>query len=125
MWPDSVNIKTDWISVPIDKVLGWLDRQAAITQHEITERWAEHLHPIERECGDLRRKVDELEADNDRLANLLSKSLEEYSKLEAERDELKFDISLVRKNRDKYRSKFGKCLDYADAIHALMDEGMA
>lgn len=28
--------------------------------------------------------------------------------------------------RERYRDKFSKCLDYADAIHALMDdEGMA
>lgn len=102
-----------------EMVCGWLDRQAAITQHEITERWAEHLHPIERECGDLRRKVAELTADNDRLAKLLSKSLEEeYDILEAERDELKAEMI--------YRSKFGKCLDYADVIHTLIDdEGLA
>lgn len=78
-WDDANDLKRD--------VIALLDRQAAITQHEITERWAEHLHPIERKCGDLRRKVDELEANNDRLAKLLSKSLEEYSILEAERDE--------------------------------------
>ena len=27
--------------------------------------------------------------------------------------------------REAYREKFGKCIDYADAIHALMDEGLA
>ena len=37
---------------------------------------------------------------------------EEYGELTAE--------------RERYREKFGKCLDYADAIHALMDdEGLA
>lgn len=34
MWPDSANIKTKWLSVPMDKVLEWLDRQAAITKRD-------------------------------------------------------------------------------------------
>lgn len=97
---------------PTDGIRKLLDRQAAITQHEITERWAEHLHPIERECGDLRRKVDELKADNDRLAKLLSKSLEEYSKLEAERDELKGQVFTLK----------GECEDLENELHELTTE---
>lgn len=35
-------------------------------------------------------------------------------------------IAELTAERERYREKFGKCLDYADAIHALMDdEGMA
>lgn len=143
------------------KIIGWLDRQAAITQHEITERWAEHLHPIERKCGDLRRKVDELTAERDKLQELneyhalqYELASEDCDRLQAEVDTLKaervklrsqickLEDDLVRtsderdnwkancedwkKDCERYRSKFGKCLDYADAIHALMDdEGMA
>ena len=84
------------VNVPWDRLLGWLDRQAAITQHEITERWAEHLHPIERECGDLRRKVAELTAERDELKGQVftlkgeCEDLEnELYKTKAERDELK------------------------------------
>ena len=40
----------------------------------------------------LQAKVNELTADNDRLAKLLSKSLEEYSILETERDELQAQV---------------------------------
>lgn len=103
-WGDANDLKRD--------VIALLDRQAAITQHEITERWAEHLHPIERKCGDLRRKVDELTAERDKLQEQLLIGWECECRLQAE--------------RERYREKFGKCLDYADAIHALMDdEGMA
>lgn len=34
MWPPSANKHTDMVSVSIDTVLGWLDRQAAITANE-------------------------------------------------------------------------------------------
>ena len=44
--------------------------------------------------------------------------VDEIERLTAERDE-------ARREREHYRKKFGKCLDYADAIHALMDEGLA
>ena len=35
MWPPSANKHMDMVSVPIDTVLGWLDRQAAITHAEV------------------------------------------------------------------------------------------
>ena len=47
-------------------------------------------------------------------------------RLQAERDNLAADLVRANNERERYREKFGKCLDYADAIHALMDdEGMA
>ena len=47
------------------------------------------------------------------------------NELTAERDNLADDLLIANKQREWYREKFSKCLDYADAIHALMDEGMA
>lgn len=47
------------------------------------------------------------------------------AELTAERDNLAADLLRANNERERYRSKFGKCIDYADAIHALMDEGMA
>ena len=35
MWPPSANKHTDMVSAPIDTVLGWLDRQVAITRAEV------------------------------------------------------------------------------------------
>lgn len=147
MYPPSANKTTDMLgALPVDTVIGWLDRQAAITQHEITERWAEHLHPIERECGDLRRKVDELTAERDTLQGALDIAVQNESKLEDECDELQKQvdeltnagrkmstelanmqdyITKVRAGRERYRSM---CSEMATKIHdalMVMDEGMA
>ena len=47
-------------------------------------------------------------------------------RLQAERDNLAADLMRANNERERYREKFGKCIDYADAIHALMDdEGLA
>ena len=49
----------------------------------------------------------------------------QVDRLAAERDNWKANCKDWKKDCERYREKFGKCLDYADAIHALMDEGMA
>lgn len=78
-------------TITLDMVIGWLDRQAAITRMDCAKcaegmgAYADGL------CDPLKERIAELTAE-----------------------------------RERYRSKFGKCLDYADAIHALMDdEGIA
>lgn len=70
-------------TITLDMVIGWLDRQAAITERECRKpNWS------------------------------YCETCEALEKLTAE--------------RERYREKFGKCIDYADAIHALMDdEGLA
>ena len=109
----------------------WLDYLAHNAPDELAAWFdSEHVETangtLDGDTAALNAKIAELTAERDTLQGALDIAVQNESKLEAERDELKFDISLVRKNRDKYRSKFGKCLDYADAIHALMDdEGMA
>lgn len=77
---------------------------------------AEHVETEERALdGDtaaLNAKIAELTAERDKLQEQLLIGWECECRLQAE--------------RERYREKFGKCLDYADAIHALMDdEGMA
>lgn len=57
-------LERDWYMLApglLEKMSGWLDRQAEITYHEIVDRWAEHLHPIEQRSADLTAKVSELE----------------------------------------------------------------
>lgn len=81
-------------------VLEWLDRQAAITEREYGERMAS-----EAMCSNVCAVVCEQRG--------------HIAELQVKVDELTAE-------RERYREKFGKCLDYADAIHALMDdEGMA
>ena len=45
--------------------------------------------------------------------------------LDAKIAALTAELDSARRDRETYREKFSKCLDYADAIHALMDEGLA
>lgn len=106
-----------------------------------------HDEPLEN-IETIGRYIDELTAELEKATNNLNSANKDFenarAELTAERDELKTElidergelnrqintmrdvIREFRNERDNYRSKFGKCLDYADAIHALMDdEGMA
>ena len=77
-------------------IIHLLDRQAAIT-----EAWCDR--EFEAACNSCALKIDLLE----------------------EVDRLTAELETARRDCERYRNKFGKCIDYADAIHALMDEGMA
>ena len=85
----------------------------------------------------LARELLKLRAELEKATNNLNSANEDFenarAELTAERDKLQEQLPIgwvcecrLQAERDHYRSKFGKCLDYADAIHALMDdEGMA
>ena len=91
------------------RMLGFLDRQAAITEQEV-----EHdLMKAGRMAVEVEReRIKKLTDERDKLQEQLRIGWECECRLQAE--------------RERYREKFGKCIDYADAIHALMDdEGMA
>ena len=85
-----------------------LDRQAAITEEKTRYKW---VTASAEEIAAWRSKAEKMK--------------EQVYELTAERDNLADDLLIANKQREWYRKKFGKCLDYADAIHALMDEGMA
>lgn len=104
----------------------------------------ENIEIIGRYIDELTAERDNLKANNEQLHTLAGEQAATIDWLTAERDNLKDDLidergKLNRKmnalrevtrdyrnERDHYREKFGKCIDYADAIHALMDdEGMA
>ena len=108
------------------------------------DRLAKLLSKSLEEYSKLEAERDNLKANNEQLHTLAGEQAAMIDWLTAERDNLKDDLidergKLNRKmnalrevtrdyrnERDHYRSKFGKCIDYADAIHALMDdEGMA
>jgi len=81
------------------------------------------------ECR-LQAERDELKAEHERIVQELvdanTRQCERTNELTAERDNLAADLAECEAERERYRNKFGKCLDYADDIHALMDdEGMA
>lgn len=137
----------------IDMIHGWLNRRAAILEREMVKFNRRYFDCVEQEkkIAELTRKMEILKAHGVEIVDAVAGGYEVYnekirevSELTAERDELKAELidergKLNRKmnalrevtrdyrnERDHYRSKFGKCLDYVDAIHALMDdEGMA
>lgn len=136
-------LQTAYITYP--QIIEFLDRQAAITEREATKRNELFCETCEAESD---KQIAELKAELEKATNNLNSANEDFenarAELVAERDELKTELidergKLNRKmnalrevtrdyrnERDNYRSKFGKCLDYADAIHALMDdEGVA
>ena len=112
-------------TITLDMVIGWINRQAAITAEETSNAWEEYRDATQREITELQAQLYELTADCDMLEN-------ERDNLEAKCEEWKKHAMAIENAyheasrwRDEYREKFGKCIDYADAIHALMDEGMA
>lgn len=106
-----------------DMVFGWLDRQAAITEQEV-----EHdLMKAGRMAVEVEReRIKKLTAERDELKELNEYHALQYELASEDADRLQAQVDRLTDERERYREKFGKCLDYADAIHALMDdEGMA
>ena len=104
----------------------WLDYLAHNAPDELSEWFdAEHVETANAA----------LDGDTDALERKSADLIHEYSKpmvselqgqvftLKADRDNLAADLLKANNERERYREKFGKCLDYADAIYALMDDG--
>lgn len=114
-------------------VLEWLDRQAAITAEETSNAWEEYRDAAQREIAELTAERDKLQAQLYELTADCDMLENERDNLEAKCDGWKKHVMAIENAysealqwRERYREKFGKCIDYADAIHALMDdEGMA
>ena len=97
-------------------IIHLLDRQAAITEEQTRCKWvtasADEIAAWRSKAEKLQAQVYELTTERDKLQDQLHIGWECECRLQAE--------------RERYREKFGKCIDYADAIHALMDdEGLA
>lgn len=108
------------------------------TQRHGTERFAHELyysiiHLLDRQRAIDDSICDDCSSDFYKLQEAYDALKEEVDRLTAERDKLQEQLRIgwececrLQTERERYREKFGKCLDYADAIHALMDdEGMA
>lgn len=92
-------------------IIHLLDRQAAITERKLDAEFEAACNSCATKI-DLREEVDELTAERD--------NWKEHSRT------IEYRCKKAETDCEIYRKKFGKCLDYADAIHALMDdEGMA
>ena len=101
--------------------------------------------------GGLEAERDNLKANNEQLHTLAGEQAAKIDELQSALDDICANLSIIatgepsviadiaietidalidecntaNRQCNEYRKKFGKCLDYADAIHALMDEGMA
>lgn len=121
-------------------VIGWLDRQAAITAHQWESYHNGMMFEWMAKTEELQVQVDELTAERVKLKSQICKLEDDLVRTSDERDNWKANCEDWKKHaraaenacyetmleREDYRNKFGKCIDYADAIHALMDdEGMA
>ena len=114
-------------TITLDMVIGWLDLQAAITEEKTRYKRvtasAEEIAVWRSKAEKLKEQVYELTAECDNLKDELN---DERGEMNRQINIMREVIRDFRNERDHYRSKFGKCIDYADAIHALMDdEGMA
>lgn len=131
-------LQTAYITYP--QIIELLDRQAAITAHQ----WESYHNGMMLEwmakTEELQEQVDEMTAERVKLRSQICKLEDDLVGTSDERDNWKANCEDWKNHaraaenacyetmleREHYRSKFGKCLDYADAIHALMDdEGMA
>lgn len=101
----------------LDMIHGWLNRRAKIMERKMVEMNQRYFDCVEQE-----KKIAELQAKVDELTQVAESKRLSFA------DRIRFvnEIDELKAERGRYREKFGKCLDYADAIHALMDdEGMA
>lgn len=129
----------DWLfSLPLEEQYAWmnaehqdgtLDGDTAALEAKIAELTEKLRIGWECECR-LQAERDELKAEHERIVKELvdanTRQCERTNELTAERDNLAADLAECEDERERYREKFGKCIDHADAIHALMDdEGMA
>lgn len=71
MYPPSANKSTDMLrALPVDTVIGWLDRQAAITEREMHGK----IRTLQKQNEEHLRLIDSLTAERDELAEKLAES---------------------------------------------------
>lgn len=102
MYPPSANKSTDMLkAVPVDTVIGWLDRQAAIIERE----WQES---------------------NDRLIDTMRTTSEQYrekiAELQTRVDELTAQLHVSNAERARLRECLGTATDHAHDLLTLVDE---
>ena len=134
--------------INVNKILRWLDRQAAITAEETSNAWEEYRDATQREIAELTAERDELQAKVDELIAecdskeqtepyLFGMSLDEvlgklkqvdtlksrhcphYDATEHTCDVHRTRIAELTAEREQYRKLFGMALDWAHEITML------
>lgn len=118
-----------------DELAAWFDAEHVENQERaldgdtdaLERKSADLIHEYYKPMvAELQAKVDRLTAERDELKERADYNSHGWAKANIGWAEANAEAEKWQMKCDKYRSKFGKCIDYADAIHALMDdEGMA
>lgn len=107
-WFDAEHVETE--ERALDGNTAALNAKIAELERKLRISW-EYECKFQDERDELQEQVDTLKVECDDLTSAC--------------DDLENELYKTKAERERYREKFGKCIDYADAIHALMDEGMA
>ena len=108
-WFDAEHVETEERALDGDTAA--LNAKLAALEKKLRISW-EYECKFQAERDELQAQVDTLKVECDDLTSAC--------------DDLENELHKAKAERERYREKFGKCIDYADAIHALMDdEGMA
>lgn len=111
MWSPSANKATDWLSVSMEAVLGWLDRQAAITERH----WMEICGANANANVELKRQIDDLTADAKKMGDQL------YD-MENLRDVLKAELDIAQEVSDGLRSSLDDVMAERNQLAEERDE---
>ena len=108
--------------IDYDRIVGWLDRQAAITEREYRKLSIAYQAQCDRKFSELQEKLDELEDENARLRSCISDDAE-YSKLVmGEYRDLRAKVDELTEERDTYRDNM-KSLEWrADRLEAELKD---
>lgn len=121
-YPDEAEQYTDARKAVYEMFIGWLDRQASITEREFMEiredLTADNLWMHER-IAELQQRVDELTAERDEL-RAECEDLERANNRQARKIHNVCEAnSKLTAERDRYREALGKAIDCADEIRRL------
>lgn len=133
MYPSSANKTTDMLgALPVDTVIGWLDRQASITERECMEcstservgfdcaECAEGLgRELDARCDPLKARIAELCDQVDELTAERDQWRDAYGDSERLRLELVKDLEHARRWSDKWRDLVRR---YEGLCDGLLDE---
>lgn len=106
-----------------DELAAWFDSEHVETANGTLDGDTDAL---EAKCEKLYDELDAAYAKNRALRQHIAQMQNGRNEWHVKAVRLEKQLEVTNKRCEEYREKFGKCLDYADAIHALMDdEGMA
>ena len=120
MWPHSANKHTDMVSVSMDTVLEWLDRQAAITEHEWEIEQAYINGGYKEQIAELTEELDNARAKNRLLKAHIGKMQNGRNGWHIRAVRLQEKVDEQTAERDIYREKLSRALDLAHEIERLM-----